>query len=301
MAVATGWSAARLSAHSPFAVGERVLTLTDASRTVRLPHRAAEPRTLVTVIRYPAVGQPSGSDHIGAASARRAGPFPLIVFGHGFDVTPGTYWRLLHYWAAAGYVVAAPVFPRTNAHAPGGPDEADIVNQPADLSFVITRLLAASAGDHGALSGLIDPKEIAVAGQSDGGETALATAYDPPYRDPRVLAAVILSGAELPAQGFKFATPSPPLLATQGTADETNLPANTYHFYDQAPAPKFLLRLLGAPHLGPYTDEQPDLGIVERVSVAFMDDYLKHLRGAWARLWAAGFERGISTLAGAWR
>ena len=65
------------------------------------------------------------------------------------------------------------------------------------MSFVITRMLAASAGDDGIFSGLIDRREVAVAGQSDGAATALATAYDSRYLDPRVDAAVILSGAEI--------------------------------------------------------------------------------------------------------
>lgn len=84
-------------------------------------------------------------------------------------------------------------------------------------------------------SGLIDRSEIAVAGQSDGGETALAVAYDRYYLDRRVRAAVILSGARLPGGGFDFPGSNPPLLAAQGTADTTNLPVNTYAFFDLAP------------------------------------------------------------------
>jgi dienelactone hydrolase len=243
-----------------YPVGERVMTFIDHSRLVRIPGRPPQPRTLVTVIRYP--------EHA-------PGPFPLIVFGHGFAVTPAYYFRLLRSWARAGYVVAAPVFPLGNAHAPGGPNEADIVNQPRDMSFVITRLVAASADSRSPLAGLIDPRRIAVSGQSDGGETALAVAYDRPYLDRRVHAAIILSGAELPGiAGFAFPTPSPPLLAAQGTADTTNDPRNTYAFFAMARRPKYLLKLLGAGHLPPYTDEQPQLSIVERVTIAFLDRYL---------------------------
>jgi hypothetical protein len=36
-----------------------------------------------------------------------------------------------------------------------------------------------------------------------------------------------------------------------------------------------LLWLLGASHLPPYTDEEPQLGIVERSTIAFLDHYLK--------------------------
>ncbi len=63
---------------------------------------------------------------------------------------------------------------------PGGPDESDLVNQPADMRFVISRMLAASSAGSGPLAGLIDPTQIAVTGQSDGGDTALAVAYDRP-------------------------------------------------------------------------------------------------------------------------
>jgi len=57
-------------------------------------------------------------------------------------LTPADYAPLLRAIASAGYVVAAPIFPLTNTHALGGPNEADLVNQPRDVSFVITKLLA---------------------------------------------------------------------------------------------------------------------------------------------------------------
>jgi predicted dienelactone hydrolase len=283
-------------AHPPFAVGEIVVRLIDKSRLVRFPGRPPQPRPLVTVIRYPAIGDSSHVDVRGAAPATSSGPFPLVVFGHGFNVTPTIYARLLRAWASAGYVVAAPIFPLGNENAPGGAKEWDIVNQPADMSFVITRMLAASAAANGILSQLVDSHEIAVSGQSDGAETALATAYDTHYLDRRVDAAMILSGAELSGPGFYFPVTSPPLLATQGTADVINRPNNTYDFFRAARAPKFLLRLLGAPHLGPYTNEQPQLGVVERVTVAFLDRYLKHLPGSRTRLLSAGRIPGVATL-----
>ncbi|MGI8428988.1 MAG: alpha/beta hydrolase family protein [Solirubrobacteraceae bacterium] len=285
--------------HPPFAVRERVLTFVDQSRKVRLPSGAQEPRTLVTVIRYPTSMRAAGP--LGPL-----GPFPLIVFGHGFAVTPASYARLLRSLAAAGYVVAAPLFPLGNANAPGGPDESDLVNQPRDMRFVISRMLRASAdpagraraGPAGSLSRLIDPRRIAVAGQSDGGDTALATAYDPRWLDRRVRAAVIFSGAEIPGiGGFDFPASSPPLLAMQGSADTINPPAFTQAFYDGARAPKFLLTLLGAPHLGPYTDEQPQLAIVERCTIAFLDHYLKRDRSGLQRLRTAGGVPGTAVLA----
>jgi dienelactone hydrolase len=280
-----------------FAVGEITVTLTDPTRSVSYPGHRRVARSLVTLIRYPAAGDPSRADVRWAAPARASGPFPLVVFAHGFNATPAPYAGLLDAWARAGYVVAAPIFPLTNAHAPGGTNEADLVNQPADMSFVITRMLQADAAPQGTLSGLLDSQEIAVSGQSDGGSTALATAYNRHYVDRRVRAAMILSGAEIPGvRGYTFPPPSPPLLAVQGTRDTVNTPASTYRFFRLAPRPRFLLSLLGAPHLGPYTDEQPQLGIVERETVAFLDRFLKHLSGGRLRMNQAGNVRGLARL-----
>jgi predicted dienelactone hydrolase len=279
-----------------FAVGEIVLTYTDRRRRVTLPDGRSIPRSLTTIIRYPAVGDPSQTDRLAAAPAKSAGPFPLIVFAHGFDITPTPYAAMLRAWVRAGFVVAAPIFPLTNPAAPGGPNESDLVNQPTDMSFVISRLLAGNARSHGILSGLISSREVAITGQSDGGSTALATAYNTHYADRRVKAAMILSGARIPGvSGYDFPAPSPPLLAVQGTGDTVNAPSSTYEYFGLAPQPKFLLSLFGAPHLGPYTDEQPQLGIVERVTIAFLDRYLEHQPGAGARMSRAG---NVPNLAG---
>jgi fermentation-respiration switch protein FrsA (DUF1100 family) len=62
----------------------------------------------------------------------------------------------------------------------------------------------------------------------------------------------------------------------QGTSDTTNAPANTAAFFARARRPKFLLWLLGAEHLPPYTTDRRYLGIVERATVAFFDRYLRN-------------------------
>jgi dienelactone hydrolase len=270
-----------------------VLHIVDRGRHIVLPDGAREPRPIVTTVRYPAV-RPGG------APARADGPFPLVVFGHGFAETPAIYAGLLRAWTAAGFVVAAPLFPLENADAPGGPDERDLANQPQDMRVVIDRLLGASARSGGWAAGLIDPRRIAVTGQSDGGETALGLAYDRRYHDPRVSAAVLLAGAQLPGGASSSLIPhGPALLAVQGTADSINPPARTRAFFDAVGVPKFLLTLPGASHLAPYTTEQPQLSIVERASTAFLRAYLGPVsrRGSWLRVLQASARRpGLAEL-----
>jgi hypothetical protein len=82
----------------------------------------------------------------------------------------------------------------------------------------------------------------------------------------------------------------------QGTADTINVPSSTSTFFDAAPPPKYLVRLIGAPHLPPYTDMQPQLGIVERTSVAFLDHYLKGRPSALRRMAAAARIPGTAEL-----
>ncbi len=261
-------------AAGPPSVQLRVLRFVDRTRQAHFQDGTSGPRVLVTYVRYPIRG-------------RR--PFPLIVFAHGFAVTPAIYARLLDTWARAGYLVAAPVFPVENANAPGGPSQNDLENEPGDISLVITRLTAPTSP----LSKLVDPRRIAVAGQSDGAEAALSTAYDRRFRDPRINAAIILSGAALP--GFTPPTHgTPPLLAVQGTSDPLNQPNETTDYFRQLHRPKFLLWLLNATHLPPYTTTDRWSTIVERTTTTFLNHYLQ---GAPLHpLIAAGSRTGISRI-----
>ena len=116
-------------------------------------------------------------------------------------------------------------------------------------------------------------------------------------RDARVSAALILSGAELSGiGGYSFAPGGPALLAAQGTDDVFNEPRFTYAYFRDARRPKYLLRLLGAGHLPPYTTEQPQLAIVERVTRAFLDGYLKGSASARSELAPFGTVTGAAAL-----
>ena len=258
--------------HRHVAIRTVVFHFVDPSPTITVAGQRVQ-RSFETIVRYP-VGL--------------SGPFPLVVFGHGFAVTPDPYSLLLDSWARAGYVVAAPIFPLENANAPGGPNENDLPDQPGDMSLVINNILSPDNAQLAKVADLVDVRHIAVAGQSDGGDTALAAAYDPQDPDPHITAAIILSGAEDPfAHQFAMPPDGPPLLAIQGTADTINPPDQTYAFFQSAARPKLLLKLLGAGHQPPYTQPGPELTEVEHMTLAFLNHYFKRRSPAFPRYLAA--------------
>jgi hypothetical protein len=250
------------------------------------------PRVLFTTVWYPVIPPAA------AASGRLApGLFPLVVFGPGYYVCAESYSPLLRAWASAGYVVAGVDFPRTNCHLTN-PYENDMANQPADMAYVIRRLLGISDRSRGFLGGLIDPGKIAVSGQSDGGDTVAALVANTCCLDRAVTAAIVLAGAEWPPMGGSYFTrPTPPMLFVQGDADNINLPADSIQMYRvDTTGPRFYLDLFGAGHLPPYEGQGPPAPVVARVTVDFLDRYLAGRRGAAAAMRRDGHVAGVATL-----
>jgi predicted dienelactone hydrolase len=257
------------------------------------PRGESERRRLRVFVRYPAVAGTA----VAAAARARAGLFPLVVFAPGYRQCVDGYGTLLHEWASAGYVVAAVQFPRTNCHVLA-PDEADLSSQPADLSYVIGRLLAASRQTGNRMTGLIDPAKIAVAGHSDGGDTVAAVVANTCCRDRRVSAAVVLAGAEWPPlPGKYFTTRTVPMLFVQGIADTWNPPDASLQLYlADVRGRRYYLALRGAGHFSPYEGGGPPEPIVARVTLDFLDRYLVGQAGAIGAMRTAGQVPGVAQL-----
>ena len=261
--------AAGIGVLGKFRTGQRWLRFTEPA------HRGPTgvqlgPRTLRVQIWYPLARVAS------RAGRPAAGPLPLIAFGPGFMQCGTPYSRLLRAWASAGYVVEVVNFPLSDCLA-SAPTEADMVNQPADMSYAITRLLGLRARGRGPLHGLrLSPREIGVAGQSDGGDTVAAVAASACCADHRVAAVAVLSGARWPAfPGAYFATQPVPMLFTQGSADTVNLPGCSIALYHADPArARYYLDMFGADHTTPYWGSNSFERVVARVSVAFFDRYV---------------------------
>ncbi len=264
------------------------MAFTDSTRptAARGSNPGRETRALVTTIRYPAEGS-AGAAEGKLDPARSSGPFPMVVFVHGFNTSAARYDQLLHQMAAAGYVVVAPDFPLTSSALPGPAVEADVANQPADVKFVISKLLTEN-DQPGEMHGLITKDKIAVVGHSDGGNTAAATAYNACCIDTRVKAAVMLAAEEKLFPDTWFQAPSPgqstvPFLGMHSDKDEVTPYDNGKELYSGARNPKYFVTIVNGNHADPFTGgaEAPAAG---RIIVGFLDGYLRSDSSVLARM-----------------
>jgi hypothetical protein len=276
-----------------FFVGLASCTFVDQSRFIEnyVTGVITRGRTLVTEIYYPTLSPGRAeTDSVGANPARRHGPYPMIVFSHGYDLTPASYAPLLNAWVKAGFVVVAPIFPDTNAVVVTADHdsslwESDDVNQPLDVAFVTERIEANDAGTASGcpvVRGLINDSEIGLAGQSDGGMTTGMLAYDdtPGFSTTKVHyeAAAILSGAEWPwpkgtPDPYSSEANSPPLLVVQSATDECNPPQSATQLYnDIHQQKKWFLEIFEANHLPPYVGTDPAaFNVVVKVTTDFFN------------------------------
>ena len=215
--------------------------------TVSNGHVLAHSRTLPTLVLTPT----------------SPGSHPLVVFCHGYDITPSPYLHMLRQWASAGFVVAAPYFPLTRTGAGRWLDENDVANQPRDVSVVLTALLRHYPST-------IDRGHVIVAGHSDGGTTAFAVGFARHLADPRVTAVMAFSADEWPGLHYQAPARSLPLLLVQSDRDEFNPVSAANQLWSVAHRPKIYLHLHGARHLPPFASSCPWRPIVEAVTTDFL-------------------------------
>lgn len=146
------------------------------------------------------------------------GPYPLVVHSHGIVSNRTELAYLAEALASRGYVVVAADYPLTSGATAGGANAADVVNQPADITFLIDSVIELQGADK-PFSGAIDQSRIGLTGFSLGGLTTYLTTYHAEWRDPRIAAAVSIAGPSAIFAPEYFRTTSVPLLAIAGTAD----------------------------------------------------------------------------------
>jgi dienelactone hydrolase len=234
--------------------------LVDTSRpTTPSTGPSAPTRTLETTIYQP---QPSG-------------PHPLIVFAHGISGHPDKHTELFSAWADAGFVVAAPAFPLTNAEIPNAFDNVgDVGQQTEDLAFVIRQVVALGQDPDSRLFEAIDAANIGVSGLSAGSIAAYSVAFGGTYRGLGVTAAAILDGYA--TEGLDLDGHIRLLIAHSDT-DPAIEYANATNAFAAAAAPVWLFTLHGASHASQWEDDvTPYDDIAETVTTDYWRATLLH-------------------------
>ena len=254
----------------------------------------------------------------GAPAFPKSGGYPVIVFAHGYDVTPDTYAPLLDAWTRAGFVVIAPFFPGEKASTiiaeHGANTEADLVNEPGDLTFVTRDVLQnseVSSPGCPVLHDLVNPTQIALAGQSDGAD-AVAMLFFSHGTDPQGVrfaqlhegidfrALIVMAGAEVAPQQYSIITSRPSLLMIQSLADQCNPVRSAETLYRAVhQSNKWFLELRTAHHLPPFDGvDEAAFKVISTTSTAFLQMSL-HIELAPINLAAVGDQRlGVARISG---
>lgn len=284
--------AGRVAPIGTFAVGQISATFVDPTRPTN-PNGTfpgSPNRSLLTAIYYPTTRPPTDKAKPDAPFNPAHGPYPLILFSHGVLGRGVSYAGVLTKWASAGYIVVAPDYPLSNTNAPGGVSfgrgVADVKNQPADASFVISQVLKLDKTKK-LVGGTVDQHHLGAAGHSLGAISTYGLVYSACCRDKRIDAAVEMSGipAVVEPTANYFHGVNTPLLGLHGDADPIVPYQPDVDGFANAKPPKFFLTFLGAGHISPFlggTDVQAL--VLQKATVDFWDRYLKGDAAALAQL-----------------
>lgn len=278
----------------PYALGVTRLTVEDLSRgtMARGPTPALRTRTIPLTIYYPVPGRADAPVAENAPAA--PGPFPLMIFAHGYSITAADYEPLIRDLAAGGWVVAAPDFPIASLVFPGPASQADLPNQPGDVSFVIDTLTNPATVPP-LLQGRIAPVKVAIAGHSDGGVTAAAVTGNSCCIDPRIGAAASYAGDQggsLFRNGQWFQPSAPPQLFIHGTADRDVPYSYSEKLYADTVVTKMLVSIPGGVHWDPFVSG-PERAAVVKLTHDFFRAYILGDQAAAARLTTDANEGGL--------
>jgi len=182
--------------------------------------------------------------HVGAPGSPH-GPFPIVLFSHGFAASRLYYSHLLVGIASWGFVVVSADYLERGLLAQA--THPDVPSTPArDLETMFSSLAAtekASAQRSSSLYRLADPHQVAAVGHSAGGQTAFDA-----LKDPRVKVAV----------GWAPVGPSgppshKPAMIIGARGDIALTPSTLTHEFKTFPGPTQFVEISGEGH-NTYTD-----------------------------------------------
>ncbi|MBL6721955.1 MAG: hypothetical protein ISQ08_11160 [Planctomycetes bacterium] len=203
-------------------------------RSVTFSHPLAGNSTVTADIHYPALS--AGTN---AAADPASGPYPLVLFSHGFFAPPSFYSGLTSHLASHGFVVLS-VSTETGFVQ-------DLQDQAQDGQALLHWADERSADPSHFLFGMAAPGAWGAMGHSNG---CAAIGYSMPW-EPRIEVAVLMEGNwfnDLPIASFEGA-----LISVGATEDGvTPMNANARNYFEQADGARRALfpRVVGGGHNG---------------------------------------------------
>lgn len=173
------------------------------------------------------------------------GPFPVVLFSHGFSGMRLQSTFLTSHLASHGMIVASPDHPSRDLNGVlSGTNDRDPASSVADLLGALDLLLAENGVPGGRFEGRVDADHVAALGHSAGGGTILRAADD-----PRVDGYVSMASGAFTDDGTLL--PEKPSLFLAGSTDEV-VPAEerTRPAFEAAPSPSWLWIIEGVGHNG---------------------------------------------------
>jgi predicted dienelactone hydrolase len=216
------------------------------------------------------------------------GPWPIIIFSHGFYGCNTQVSFLMRSLAGVGYAVFAPAHRDMDCTDPSLFEQKSIESfavpgswtdtKFADRAHDIEHLLDELAKDPRYSGSHFDRKHVGLIGHSLGGYTVLSVAGAwPKLKDVRAKAVLALSPFALPfIRNKTLGGLDAPVMYQGGTRDGMTMflkmPGGAY---DQSPAPKYFVEFDHIGHRGWTDADVTQHEDIESYSVAFFDLYLK--------------------------
>jgi predicted dienelactone hydrolase len=188
--------------------------------------------------------------HIGATPAAD-GPYPVVLFSHGYAGFPEQSADLVTHLASWGFVVIAPDHVERSLSGLLGTAAQGVEpsEDPAVLTASLDAAIADAESDDSQLNGLMDLDKVAVAGHSAGASAAYLTASS----EDRVKAFIAYSvGTGRPDEDGNVVerpVPDVPGMVMVGSADGIIEAESSIEVYEGMEPPKYLVEIADAGHL----------------------------------------------------
>ena len=255
------------AAPGPYAAGVTTVTIGDRQAEVWYPiakksahgkHKDVYeivkwlPQGLQDLVASKGIKAPFTTNAYRDVKVSKRGPFPMVIFAHGFGSYRDQSTFLTTHLASWGFVVPSPDFLERGLGAQLGAAPAVSRTEADVIDSTIATVRAASARKHGVLSRSVAPHaEIAITGHSAGGRTAITYGA---HRN--VITYIPLAGAAAAFRQSPAATPprGKSSLYIAGATDGVVATDGIKTFYRTVPAPKRLVVIDRVGHLNAMSD-----------------------------------------------